>query len=163
MTDRIDCFKARRQLQTQLRDQPVLIALPSPADTLAMRQEPIDTQRVDSAFSASIPEDTTIMNFWHLLEKHQVAAEILETINDYLRDHRLSLRQGTIVDATIIHATRSTKTKEGKRDPEMHQTKKGNPYFFGMKVHIGADAESGRVHHVPGTAAKVADVTGARI
>ncbi|MCE1015919.1 IS5 family transposase, partial [Pseudomonas monteilii] len=103
--------------------------------------------------SAPIPEDTTIMNFRHLLEKHQLAAGILETINNYLQDKGLSLRQGTIVDATIIHAPSSTKNKEGKRDPEMHQTKKGNQYYFGMKAHIGADAESGLVHHVHGTAA----------
>ena len=77
--------------------------------------------------SAPIPEDTTIMNFRHLLEKHQLAAGILETINAYLRDKGLSLRQGT-----IIHAPSSTKNKEGKRDPEMHQTKKGNQYFFGI-------------------------------
>ena len=109
--------------------------------------------------SAPIPEDTTIMNFRHLLEKHQLAAGILETINNYLRDKGLSLRQGTIVDATIIHAPSSTKNKDGKRDPEMHQTKKGNQYYFGMKAHIGADAESGLVHHVHGTAANVADVT----
>ena len=109
--------------------------------------------------SAPIPEDTTIMNFRHLLEKHQLAVGILETINNYLRDKGLSLRQGTIVDATIIHAPCSTKNKESKRDPEMHQTKKGNQYFFGMKAHIGANAESGLVHHVHGTAANVADVT----
>lgn len=109
--------------------------------------------------SAPIPEDTTIMNFRHLLEKHQLAAGILETINNYLRDKGLSLRQGTIVDATIIHAPSSTKNKEGKRDPEMHQTKKGNQYYFGAKAHIGVDVESGLVHHVHGTAANVADVT----
>ncbi|PSS58916.1 IS5 family transposase [Pseudomonas sp. BBP2017] len=109
--------------------------------------------------SAPISEDTTIMNFRHLLEKHQLAAGILETINAYLQDKGLSLRQGTIVDATIIHAPSSTKNMEGKRDPEMHQTKKGNQYFFGMKAHIGADAESGLVHHAHGTAANVADVT----
>lgn len=77
----------------------------------------------------------------------------------YLQDKGLSLRQGTIVDATIIHAPSSTKNKDGKRAPEMHQTKKGNQYFFGMKAHIGADVESGLVHHVHGTAANVADVT----
>lgn len=109
--------------------------------------------------SAPIPEDTTIMNFRHLLEKHQLAAGILDVINRYLQDKGLSLRQGTIVDATIIHAPSSTKNKEGKRDPEMHQTKKGNQYFFGMKAHIGTDVESGLVHHVHGTAANVADVT----
>jgi IS5 family transposase len=75
--------------------------------------------------SAPIPEETTIMNLRHLLEKHQLAACILETINNYLRDKGLSLRQGTIVDATIIHTPCSTKNKKGKRDPEMHQTKKG--------------------------------------
>ncbi len=111
------------------------------------------------ALSAPIPEDTTIMNFRDLLEKHQLAAGILETINAYLRDKGVSLRQGTIVDATIIHAPSSTKNKEGKRDLQMPQTKKGNQYFFGMKAHIGAEAESGLVHHVHGTAANVADVT----
>jgi len=109
--------------------------------------------------SAPIPEDTTIMKFAHLLEKHQLAAGILQVINGYLQDKGLSLRQGTIVDATIIHAPSSTKNKDGKRDPEMHQTKKGNQYFFGMKAHIGVDVESGLVHHVHGTAANVADVT----
>jgi len=109
--------------------------------------------------SAPIPEDTTIMNFRHLLEKHQLAPAIFTVINGYLQEKGLSLRQGNIVDATIIHAPSSTKNEEGKRDPEMHQTKKGNQYFFGMKAHIGADVESGLVHHVHGTAANVADVT----
>ncbi len=80
-------------------------------------------------------------------------------INGYLGDRGLSLRQGTIVDATLIHAPSSTKNKDGKRDPEMHQTKKGNQYYFGMKAHIGVDEESGLVHSVVGTAANVADVT----
>lgn len=109
--------------------------------------------------SAPIPEDTTIMNFRHLLEKHQLAAGILETINNYLRDKGLSLRQGTIVDATLIHVPSSTKNKDGKLDPEMHQTKKGNQYYFGAKAHIGADEESGLVHSVVVTAANVADIT----
>ncbi|MEO4016692.1 IS5 family transposase [Pseudomonas rossensis] len=111
------------------------------------------------SLSAPIPEDTTIMNFRHLLEKHQLAPAILAVINGYLQEKGLSLRQGTIVDATIIHAPSSTKNQDGKRDPEMHQTKKGNQFYFGMKAHIGADAESGLVHHVHGTAANVADVT----
>ncbi|TRO41701.1 IS5 family transposase [Pseudomonas sp. ALS1131] len=112
-----------------------------------------------SLTQGSIPEDTTIMNFRHLLEKHGLASGILAVINDHLGDRGLSLRQGTIVDATIIHAPSSTKNQDGKRDPEMHQTKKGNQYYFGMKAHIGADAESGLVHSVVGTAANVADVT----
>ncbi|GAB3383631.1 IS5-like element ISPsy2 family transposase [Azotobacter armeniacus] len=106
-----------------------------------------------------IPDETTILKFRRLLEKHELAGGILEVINGYLGDHGLSLREGTIVDATLIHAPSSTKNKKGKRDPEMHQTKKGNQYHFGMKAHIGVDAESGLIHHVVGTAANVADVT----
>lgn len=81
-----------------------------------------------SLTQGSIPEDTTIMNFRHLLEKHGLASGILAVINDHLGDRGLSLRQGTIVDATIFHAPSSTKNQDGKRDPEMHQTKKGNQY-----------------------------------
>ena len=106
-----------------------------------------------------IPDETTILNFRRLLEKHELAAGILAVINGYLADRGLSLRQGTIVDATLINAPSSTKNKDGKRDPEMHQTKKGNQYYFGMKAHIGVDDESGLVHSVVGTAANVADVT----
>ena len=106
-----------------------------------------------------IPDETTILNFRRLLEKHELAAGILAVINGYLGDRGLSLRQGTIVDATLINAPSSTKNKDGKRDPEMHQAKKGNQYYFGMKAHIGVDDESGLVHSVVGTAAKVADVT----
>jgi IS5 family transposase len=106
-----------------------------------------------------IPDETTILNFRRLLEKHELAAGILAVINGYLGDRGLSLRQGTIVDATLINAPSSTKNKDGKRDPEMHQTKKGNQYYFGMKAHIGVDDESGLVHGVVGTAANVADVT----
>ena len=106
-----------------------------------------------------IPDETTILNFRRLLEKHELAAGILAVINGYLGDRGLSLRQGTIVDATLINAPSSTKNKDGKRDPEMHQTKKGNQYYFGMKAHIGVDDASGLVHHVECTAANVADVT----
>jgi IS5 family transposase len=106
-----------------------------------------------------IPDETTILNFRRLLEKHELATGILAVINGYLGDRGLSLRQGTIVDATLISAPSSTKNKDGKRDPEMHQTKKGNQYYFGMKAHIGVDDESGLVHSVVGTAANVADVT----
>ncbi|UUC49583.1 IS5 family transposase [Pseudomonas citronellolis] len=106
-----------------------------------------------------IPDETTILNFRRLLERHELAVGILAVINGYLDDRGLSLRQGTIVDATLIHAPSSTKNQDGKRDPEMHQTKKGNQYYFGMKAHIGVDDESGLVHSVVGTAANVADVT----
>jgi len=102
------------------------------------------------------PPSSTSVACWR---KHELAAGILAVINGYLGDRGLSLRQGTIVDATLINAPSSTKNKDGKRDPEMHQTKKGNQYYFGMKAHIGADDESGLVHSVVGTAANVADVT----
>ncbi len=105
-----------------------------------------------------IPDETTILNFRRLLEKHELAAGILAVINGYLGDRGLSLRQG-VVDATLINAPSSTKNKDGKRDPEMHQTKKGQQYYFGMKAHIGVDAESGLVHSVVGTAANVADIS----
>jgi IS5 family transposase len=105
------------------------------------------------------PDETTILNFRRLLEKHALATGILGVINGYLGDRGLSLRQGTIVDATLIHAPSSTKSKDGKRDPQMHQTKKGNPYYFGAKAHIGVDDESVLVHSVVVTAANVADVT----
>lgn len=88
-----------------------------------------------------IPDETTILNFWLLLENHELAGWMLQLINLYLSDSGLMLRQGTVVDATIIHATRSTKNKIRKRDPEMHQMKQGNHYFFGVTDHIGADAE----------------------
>lgn len=106
-----------------------------------------------------IRDETTILNFRRLLEKHELAAGILAVINGYLGDRGLSLRQGTIVDATRINAPSSTKNKDGERDPEMHQTKKGNQYYFGMKAHIGMDDESGLVQSVVGTVANVADVT----
>lgn len=100
-----------------------------------------------------------MLNFHRMLEKHELAADILGVIKGYLGDRGLSLRQGTIVDATLIHAPSSTKNKEGKRDPQMHQTKNGNQYYFGAKAHIGVDVELGLVHHVHVTAANVADAT----
>ncbi|APU30040.1 transposase [Ectopseudomonas alcaliphila JAB1] len=106
-----------------------------------------------------IPDETTILNFRRLLEKHERATGILAVINGYLGGRGLSLRQGTIVDAALINAPSSTKNKDGKRDPEMHQTKKGKQYHFGMKAHVGVDDDSGLVHSVVGTAANVADVT----
>ena len=106
-----------------------------------------------------IPDETTILNFRRLLEKHELAGGILQVINGYLGDRGSMLRQGTVVDATIIHAPSTTKSKDGKHHPEMHQTKKVNQYFFRMKAHIGVDVESGLVHRLVGAAANVADVT----
>jgi transposase, IS5 family len=109
-------------------------------------------------WTTRLPDESTILRFRHLLEKHKLAAQILALINEMLRDKGLMLRAGTVVDATLIAAPSSTKNAGGQRDPEMHQTKKGNQWHFGMKAHIGADAESGLVHTVRGTAANVNDV-----
>ena len=105
-----------------------------------------------------LPDESTIPRFRHLLEAHKLAGPMLATVNELLRDKGLMLRIGTVVDATLISAPSSTKNDSGQRDPEMHQTKKGNQWYFGIKAHIGADAQSGLVHTVKGTAANVNDV-----
>ena len=107
----------------------------------------------------TVPDETTILNFRRLLEQRGLAAKMLAKVNAHLSRKGLSLRSGTIVDATIIAAPSSTKNKDGQRDPAMHQTKKGNQWHFGMKAHIGVDEASGLVHHVACTAANEADVT----
>ena len=105
-----------------------------------------------------MPDESTILRFRHRLEKHKLANAILATVNDLLGAQGLLLRQGSAVDATLIAAPSSTKNKEDKRDPEMHSSKKGNQWHFGMKAHIAVDADSGLVHTVRGTAGHVADV-----
>src|SRR5690606_20328408 len=100
----------------------------------------------------AIPDETTLLHFRHLLERNGLAAKMLTAVNADLSKRGLLLRQGTMVDATIIHAPSSTKNSSGKRDPEMHQTKKGNQWFFGLKAHIGVDRDSGLVHTVVTTA-----------
>ncbi len=106
-----------------------------------------------------IPDESTILRFRHLLEQHNLAESMLATLNALLEAKGLLLKRGTVVDATMIAAPSSTKNISSKRDPQMHQTKKGNQWHHGMKAHIGADAESGLVHTVVGTAANVHDVT----
>ena len=110
----------------------------------------------------SAPDATTLLKFRHLLEARQLTAAIFSAINAHLAAQGLFMRVGTIVDATLIAAPPSTKNKEGKRDGEMHQAKKGNQWHFGMKAHIGVDANSGLVHTVVGTAANVSDITQAQ-
>jgi IS5 family transposase len=107
----------------------------------------------------AIPDETTILKFRRFLEQHGLAAKMLEAVNVHLSGKGLLLRQGTIVDATIIQAPSSTKNKDKQRDPEMHQTRKGQQWYFGMKAHIGVDVESGLVHTVTTTPANVGDVT----
>src|SRR5665213_338624 len=104
-----------------------------------------------------VPDETTILNFRHLLEKHDLGRAILTMVNEYLALCGVRISTGTIVDATIIHAPSSTKNDAGKRDPEMHQTKKGNQWYFGMKAHVGVDSKQGIVHSAEATAANIAD------
>ena len=106
-----------------------------------------------------LPDESTILRFRHLLEGHNLSGQLLATINATLATKGLMLRAGTVVDATLIAAPSSTKNSTGERDPETHQTKKGNQWHFGMKAHIGVDAESGLVYSVIGTPANVNDVT----
>jgi len=106
----------------------------------------------------SVPDATTLLKFRHLLEEHHLTAKLFEGINAHLAERGLLLREGTMVDATIIAAPTSTKSKGHERDPEMHQTKKGNEWYFGMKAHIGADADSGLVHSLHASAANESDV-----
>ena len=106
-----------------------------------------------------LPDESTIFRFRHLLEEHKLSIQLMATINATLATKGLLLKVGTVVDATLIAAPSSTKNSRGERDPEMHQAKKGNQWHFGMKAHIGVDADSGLVRSVIGTAANVNDVT----
>jgi len=133
--------------------------LSDPAMEEALFEVPLYREFVGlDTWDRPLPDETTILRFRHLLEKHKLAEQILVVVNDLLRDKGLMLRAGTAVDATLISAPSSTKNRSGERDPEMHQTKKGNQWYFGMKAHIGVDADSGLVHTVRGTAANVNDV-----
>ena len=112
-----------------------------------------------SGITATLPDETTILNFRHFLEEHDLSSAMLGEINRHLKAQGLLVSKGSMVDATIIHAPSSTKNQDKARDPEMHQTKKGKQWYFGMKIHIGADVDSGAVHTVEVTAANEADIT----
>jgi IS5 family transposase len=117
--------------------------------------------------SDRIPDETTILAFRHLLEKHDLGDQIFEAVKAHLKANGMAMKQGTIIDATLIAAPSSTKNKARERDPEMHQTKKGNQWYhrcaegfpYGMKVHIGVDKDTGLIHSVETTAANVHDLT----
>ncbi|MFQ5634110.1 MAG: IS5 family transposase [Gammaproteobacteria bacterium] len=104
-----------------------------------------------------VPDETTICKFRHLLEAHNLGDELFRLINEYLAENGLNVKSGTIVDATLIDAPSSTKNRDGKRDPEMRQTKKGNQWYFGMKAHVGVDSQSKLIHSVAATSANVHD------
>ena len=105
-----------------------------------------------------LPDESTILRFRHRLETHKLAEQILQTVNELLTERGLLLKVGTAIDATLIAAPNSTKNKDKARDPEMHSSKKGNQWYFGMKAHIGVDAESGLVHSVRGTSGHISDI-----
>lgn len=102
-----------------------------------------------------LPDETTILKFRHFLEQHGLSKVLFKEVNEHLEKNGLMLREGSIVDATIISAPSSTKNKTGQRDPEMHQAKKGNEWRFGMKMHIGVDDTLGLIHSIDTTAANV--------
>jgi len=106
-----------------------------------------------------VPDETTVCKFRHLLEEHNLGGEMLETVNQYLQSKGIRITTGTIVDATLIHAPSSTKNREEKRDPEMHQTRKGKQWYFGMKAHVGVDSKMKLIHTALVTPANVADCT----
>lgn len=108
-------------------------------------------------------DHTTIMNFRHLLERHGLGRQIFEEVNSWLTEAGVLVKEGTLMDATIIEAPSSTKNKTGERDPEMHQTKKGNLWHFGMKAHIGVDARTGLTHSLETTAANEHDLNQAEL
>lgn len=122
-------------------------------DSHAMR----DFMRIDF-LTDQVPDATTLLHFRHLLEEHHIGEQIFADVKDRLEKAGLIMHGGTIVDATIVAAPTSTKNREGERDPEMHQTKKGNQWYFGMKVHSGVDAGSGYVHTITGTSANIPDL-----
>ena len=111
--------------------------------------------------SDRLPDESTILRFRHFLERHKLGKVIFDTVSAQLRQQGLMMREGTIVDATIIAAPSSTKNQDGERDPEMRQTKKGNEWHFGMKMHIGVDDRDGLIHSIETTAANVHDLTAA--
>ena len=122
-------------------------------DSYAMRQ----FMHIDF-ITEQVPDATTLLNFRHLIEDNKLAKKLFNDVNSRLEKAGLIMRGGSIVDATIIDAPSSTKNRTGKRDPEMHQTKKGNQWYHGMKIHTGVDAGSGYVHTITATAANVSDI-----
>ena len=135
---------------------------PSRGQALLYESEPV-RRFAGLRLSDALLGETTILNFRHLLEGHDLGKGLFEEINAHLESQGLRLREGTIVDASIIEAPSSTKNRTGERDPEMHQTKKGNQWHFGMKLHIGVDADTGLAHSLSATPANVHDVIEAHL
>jgi IS5 family transposase len=134
--------------------------LSDPAVEEALYDSPVMRQFVGIDLGQeAAPDETTVCKFRHLLEEHGLGEKILGTVNLHLQARGVRITTGTIVDATILHALVSTKNREQQRDPEMHQTRKGNQWYFGMKAHVGVDSKTRIIHTAVATAANVADST----
>jgi IS5 family transposase len=149
-------FSLQTMLRTHFMQQ--WFTLSDPAMEEAFFDTPMFREFAQLEEFSRLPDESTILRFRHRLEKHKLSEKILATVNALLIERGLLLKAGTVVDATLIAAPTSTKNKDKARDPEMHSSKKGNQWYFGMKAHIGADAESGLVHTVRGTSGHVSDI-----
>ena len=149
-------FSLQTMLRTHFMQQ--WFTLSDPAMEEAFFDTPMFREFAQLEEFSRLPDESTILRFRHRLEKHKLSEQILATVNALLVERGLLLKAGTVVDATLIAAPTSTKNKDKARDPEMHSSKKGNQWYFGMKAHIGADAESGLVHTVRATSGHVSDI-----
>jgi len=149
-------FALQTMLRTHFMQQ--WFTLSDPAMEEAFFDTPLYREFAQLEEFERMPDESTILRFRHRLEEHKLAEQILVTVNELLSQRGLLLKTGTVVDATLIAAPTSTKNKDQARDPDMHSSKKGNQWYFGMKAHIGADAESGLVHTVRGTSGHVSDI-----
>jgi transposase, IS5 family len=149
-------FSLQTMLRTHFMQQ--WFTLSDPGMEEAFFDTPLYREFAQLEEFARLPDESTILRFRHRLEKHKLSEQILAVVNDLLTQRGLLLKTGTVVDATLIAAPTSTKNKDKARDPEMHSSQKGNQWYFGMKAHIGGDAESGLVHTVRGTSGNVHDV-----
>ena len=131
--------------------------LSDPAMEEELYERPLYREFAGLLGAKRLPDETTILRFRHLLEKHELAPKVLATINEQLAERGFKLKTGTLVDATLIAAPSSTKNSTGERDPEMHQTRKGKQWFFGMKLHFGVDSKTGLAHSAVVTSANVHD------
>ena len=151
-------FSLETMLRTHFMQQ--WFTLSDPAMEEAFFDVPLYREFAQLVELSRLPDESTILRFRHRLEKHKLAEQILLTVNELLTQRGLLLKTGTVVDATLIAAptSTSTKNKDKARDAEMHSSKKANQWYFGMKAHIGADADSGLVHTVRGTSGHVSDI-----
>jgi IS5 family transposase len=150
-------FEIETMLRTHFLQQ--WFNLSDPAMEEAFFDTPLYREFVGLADNVRLPDESTILRFRHRLEKHGLAAKILAEVNTVLGERGLMLKEGSAVDATLIAAPSSTKNKDKARDPEMHSSQKGNQWYFGMKAHIGVDADSGLVHTVRCTSGNEHDIT----